>query len=97
MINYDLPYGRCASTIQRRSHRPHRLQARATNLGLFFPAERLDGCWHWRNVLRKLALADAADRCRRILPGRGPGHEVNLADDQVVDEFEKLLDASGSG
>lgn len=31
-----------------------------------------------------------------VLPGRGPGHEVNLADDQVVDEFEKLLDAGGS-
>jgi hypothetical protein len=28
--------------------------------------------------------------------GTGPGHEVNLADDEVIDEFEKLLDAGGS-
>ena len=54
-------------------------------------------CWNWRNGFeRKLALADAAVGAGEVLPGRGPGHEVNLADDQVVDEFEKLLDAGGS-
>ena len=31
-----------------------------------------------------------------VLPGRGPGHEVNLSDDRVIDEFEELLAAGGS-
>ena len=38
-------------------------------------------------------LLSAQERCYRAA---GPGHEVNLADDRVVEEFEELLDTGGS-
>ncbi len=54
-------------------------------------------CWSskpaWRRSSPLLTPRWVPARC---FPGRGPGHEVNLADDQVIDEFEKLLDAGGS-
>lgn len=67
------------------------------HLGLFFPAARLDALLELEARLEaKLALADAAVGAGEVLPGRGPGHEVNLADDQVIGEFEMLLDTGGS-
>ena len=97
MINYDLPWN--PMRIVQRHGRIDRIGSKHdyVHLGLFFPAERLDELLELEERLeRKLALADAAVGAGEVLPGRGPGHEVNLADDQVVDEFEKLLDAGGS-
>lgn len=97
MINYDLPWN--PMRIVQRHGRVDRIGSKHdyVYLGLFFPAERLDALLELEVRLEaKLALADAAVGAGEVLPGRGPGHEVNLADDQVIDEFEKLLDAGGS-
>jgi len=97
MINYDLPWN--PMRIVQRHGRVDRIGSKHDYiyLGLFFPAERLDALLELESRLEsKLALADAAVGAGGVLPGRGPGHEVNLADDQVIDEFEKLLDAGGS-
>lgn len=97
MINYDLPWN--PMRIVQRHGRVDRIGSKHdyVYLGLFFPAERLDALLELESRLEaKLALADAAVGAGEVLPGRGPGHEVNLADDQVIDEFEKLLDAGGS-
>ncbi len=97
MINFDLPWN--PMRIVQRHGRIDRIGSKHdyVNLGLFFPGERLDALLELESRLEtKLALADAAVGAGEVLPGRGPGHEVNLADDQVVDEFEKLLDAGGS-
>lgn len=97
MINYDLPWN--PMRIVQRHGRVDRIGSKHdyVHLGLFFPAERLDELLELGERLeRKLALADAAVGAGEVLPGRGPGHEVNLADDQVIDEFEKLLEAGGS-
>ncbi|MGV9792574.1 helicase-related protein [Gordonia sp. NPDC003422] len=97
MINYDLPWN--PMRIVQRHGRVDRIGSKHdyVHLGLFFPAERLDALLDLEARLEaKLALADAAVGAGSVLPGRGPGHEVNLTDDQVVDEFEKLLDAGGS-
>lgn len=97
MINYDLPWN--PMRIVQRHGRIDRIGSKHdyVHLGLFFPTERLDELLELEQRLeRKLALADAAVGAGEVLPGRGPGHEVNLADDQVADEFEKLLDTGGS-
>ncbi|WP_148571871.1 SNF2-related protein [Nocardioides caldifontis] len=97
MINYDLPWN--PMRIVQRHGRVDRIGSKHdyVYLGLFFPAERLDELLALEARLEaKLALADAAVGAGEVLPGRGPGHEVNLADDEVTDEFEKLLDAGGS-
>ena len=97
MINYDLPWN--PMRIVQRHGRVDRIGSKHDYiyLGLFFPAARLDALLELESRLEsKLALADAAVGAGEVLPGRGPGHEVNLADDQVIDEFEKLLDAGGS-
>jgi len=97
MINYDLPWN--PMRIVQRHGRIDRIGSKHdfVHLGLFFPSERLDELLALEARLEaKLALADAAVGAGEVLPGRGPGHEVNLADDRVVDEFEKLLDAGGS-
>lgn len=97
MVNYDLPWN--PMRIVQRHGRVDRIGSKHdyVYLGLFFPAERLDALLELESRLEaKLALADAAVGAGGVLPGRGPGHEVNLADDQVIDEFEKLLDAGGS-
>lgn len=97
MINYDLPWN--PMRIVQRHGRVDRIGSKHdyVNFGLFFPAERLDALLELEARLEaKLALADAAVGAGEVLPGRGPGHEVNLADDRVVDVFEKLLDAGGS-
>ena len=97
MINYDLPWN--PMRIVQRHGRVDRIGSKHDYvfLGLFFPAERLDALLELESRLEaKLALADAAVGAGEVLPGRGPGHEVNLADDQVIDEFEKLLDSGGS-
>lgn len=97
MINYDLPWN--PMRIVQRHGRIDRIGSKHDyiQLGLFFPAERLDALLELEARLEtKLALADAAVGAGEVLPGRGPGHEVNLADDQVIDEIEKLLDAGGS-
>lgn len=97
MINYDLPWN--PMRIVQRHGRIDRIGSKHdyVHLGLFFPVERLDELLELEERLeRKLALADAAVGAGEVLPGRGPGHEVNLADDRVVDDFEKLLDAGGS-
>ena len=97
MINYDLPWN--PMRIVQRHGRVDRIGSPHdyVYLGLFFPSERLDALLELEERLeRKLALADAAVGAGEVLPGRGPGHEVNLADDQVIDEFEKLLDTGGS-
>lgn len=97
MINYDLPWN--PMRIVQRHGRVDRIGSKHdyVYLGLFFPAERLDALLELESRLEaKLALADAAVGAGEVLPGRGPGHEVNLADDQIIDEFEKLLDSGGS-
>lgn len=97
MINYDLPWN--PMRIVQRHGRVDRIGSKHdyVHLGLFFPTERLDALLELEARLEaKLALADAAVGAGEVLPGRGPGHEVNLADDQVVDEFEKLLEAGGA-
>ncbi len=97
MINYDLPWN--PMRIVQRHGRVDRIgsQHDYVHLGLFFPAERLDDLLRLEVRLQdKLALADAAVGAGEVLPGRGPGHEVNLADDQVTHEFEQLLDTGGS-
>jgi Helicase conserved C-terminal domain/PLD-like domain/SNF2-related domain len=97
IINYDLPWN--PMRIVQRHGRVDRIGSKHdfVNLGLFFPAERLDSLLELEARLeQKLALADAAVGAGEVLPGRGPGHEVNLADDDVAEEFEKLLDTGGS-
>lgn len=97
MINYDLPWN--PMRIVQRHGRVDRIGSKHdyVYLGLFFPAERLDALLELEARLEaKLALADAAVGAGDVLPGRGSGYEVNLADEQVIDEFEKLLDAGGS-
>lgn len=97
MINYDLPWN--PMRIVQRHGRVDRIGSKHdyVYLGLFFPAERLDALLDLEERLeRKLALADAAVGAGEVLPGRGSGHEVNLTDDQVVEEFEKLLETGGS-
>lgn len=97
IINYDLPWN--PMRIVQRHGRIDRIGSKHdyVHLGLFFPAERLDALLELEARLEaKIALADAAVGAGEVLPGRGPGHEVNLADDQVTDEFEKLLDTGGS-
>ena len=97
MINYDLPWN--PMRIVQRHGRVDRIGSKHdyVHLGLFFPADRLDELLALEERLeRKLALADAAVGAGEVLPGRGAGHEVNLADTQVTDEFERLLDAGGS-
>lgn len=97
MVNYDLPWN--PMRIVQRHGRVDRIGSKHdyVYLGLFFPSERLDALLELEARLEaKLALADAAVGAGEVLPGRGPGHEVNLADDQVIDEFERLLDAGGS-
>jgi hypothetical protein len=97
MINYDLPWN--PMRIVQRHGRIDRIGSKHdyVYLGLFFPAERLDELLALEARLEaKLALADAAVGAGEVLPGRGPGHEVNLADDQATDEFEKLLETGGS-
>ena len=97
MINYDLPWN--PMRIVQRHGRVDRIGSKHdyVYLGLFFPAERLDALLELESRLEaKLALAAPPLAARQVLPGRGPGHEVNLADDQVIDEFEKLLDSGGS-
>jgi hypothetical protein len=97
IINYDLPWN--PMRIVQRHGRVDRIGSKHdfVNLGLFFPAERLDALLALEARLeRKLALADAAVGAGEVLPGRGAGHEVNLADDHVTDEFERLLDTGGS-
>lgn len=49
-----------------------------------------------RRDLPDVISGQAAVGAGEVLPGRGPGREINLADDQVVDEFERLLDTGGS-
>ncbi|WP_454301832.1 SNF2-related protein [Salana multivorans] len=97
MINYDLPWN--PQRIVQRHGRIDRIGSPHdyVGLGLFFPGERLDALLELEVRLNaKLALADAAVGAGEVLPGRGPGHEVNLTDDRVVDEFEALLEAGGS-
>lgn len=97
MINYDLPWN--PMRIVQRHGRVDRIGSRHAyiHLGLYFPSERLDDLLRLEERLQnKLALADAAVGAGEVLPGRGPGHEVNLTDGQVTDEFEKLLDTGGS-
>ena len=97
MINYDLPWN--PMRIVQRHGRVDRIgsQHDYIHLGLFFPAERLDDLLRLEERLQnKLALADAAIGAGNVLPGYGPGHEVNLTDEHVIDDFEKLLDTGGS-
>lgn len=97
MINYDLPWN--PMRIVQRHGRVDRIGSKHdyVYLGLFFPSQRLDSLLALEERLeRKLALADAAVGAGEVLPGRGPGHDVNLADSGVIDEFEKLLDTGGS-
>ena len=97
MINYDLPWN--PMRIVQRHGRVDRIGSKHdyVYLGLFFPSERLDTLLELEARLQaKLALADAAVGAGEVLPDRGPGHEVNLADDRVVDEFEELLNSGGS-
>lgn len=97
MINYDLPWN--PMRIVQRHGRVDRIGSKHdyVYLGLFFPSARLDALLQLEDRLEaKLALADAAVGAGEVLPGRGPGHEVNLADDTVVEEFERLLEAGGS-
>jgi hypothetical protein len=97
MINYDLPWN--PMRIVQRHGRVDRIGSKHdyVYLGLFFPSQRLDDLLALEERLeRKLALADAAVGAGEVLPGRGPGYDVNLADSNVTDEFEKLLDTGGS-
>lgn len=97
MINYDLPWN--PQRIVQRHGRIDRIGSPHdyVDLGLFFPGERLDALLALEARLNaKLALADAAVGAGEVLPGRGPGHEVNLTDERVTDEFEELLETGGS-
>ncbi len=98
MINYDLPWN--PMRIVQRHGRVDRIGSKHDYVYLGLVLSRRNGstrCLELEDRLEaKLALADAAVGAGEVLPGRGPGHEVNLADDRVVDEFEKLLDAGGS-
>ncbi len=97
MINYDLPWN--PMRIVQRHGRVDRIGSPHDyiHLGLFFPSQRLDALLELEARLEaKLALADAAVGAGEVLPGRGPGHEINLADDRVLEEFEELLANGGS-
>ncbi|MCL1898928.1 MAG: SNF2-related protein [Promicromonosporaceae bacterium] len=97
MINFDLPWN--PMRIVQRHGRIDRIGSAHdyVQLGLFFPAERLDEYLRLEEVLEtKLALADAAVGVGEVLPGRGPGHEINLNDTSVIEDFTTLLATGGS-
>ncbi|WP_217132826.1 helicase-related protein [Leucobacter chinensis] len=98
MINYDLPWN--PMRIVQRHGRVDRIGSKhdTVQMGLFFPAERLDELLKLEATLeRKLAQAEAAVGTGQVLPGRKAGTEVILADrDDAIEHIEELLDNRGS-
>ncbi len=99
IINYDLPWN--PMRIVQRHGRIDRIgsQFKEINLGVFFPADRLDvmlGLEERLNV--KLAQAAAAVGIGEVLPGQTSGPtDVILADpDQAVEQLEELVKLGGS-
>lgn len=98
MINYDLPWN--PMRIVQRHGRIDRIGSKhdTVQMGLFFPAERLDELLKLESTLeRKLAQAEAAVGTGQVLPGRKVGREVILADAEgAVQQIEELLDNRGN-
>jgi superfamily II DNA or RNA helicase len=100
IINYDLPWN--PMRIVQRHGRVDRIGSRheTVELGLFFPADRLDKLLKLEKTLeRKLAQAEAAVGAGEVLPGR-KGRDVVLADaaspDEIMEQIEELVESRGS-
>lgn len=100
IINYDLPWN--PMRIVQRHGRVDRIGSKheTVNLGLFFPADRLDDLLGLERTLqRKLAQAEAAVGAGEVLPGR-KGREVVITDaaspDEIVEQIEDLVESRGS-
>lgn len=98
IINYDLPWN--PMRIVQRHGRVDRIGSphETVQLGLFFPAERLDAMLGLEATLeRKLAQADAAVGTGGVLPGRRRSAPLDFTDpDRAVAEIEDLLENRGS-
>jgi hypothetical protein len=98
IVNYDLPWN--PMRIVQRHGRVDRIGSKhdTVELGLFFPAERLDALLRLEETLvRKLAQAEAAIGTGEVLPGRKLAREVVLSDkESVVEQFEDLLGTRGN-
>jgi hypothetical protein len=99
IINYDLPWN--PMRIVQRHGRIDRIgsQFKEVQLGVFFPAERLDAMLSLEERLNvKLAQAAAAVGVGEVLPGQVSGAtEVILTDpDQAVEQIEELVKLGGS-
>lgn len=99
IINYDLPWN--PMRIVQRHGRIDRIgsQFKEVNLGVFFPADRLDAMLGLEERLNvKLAQAAAAVGIGDVLPGQlAVSTEVILADpDQAVEQLEELVKLGGS-
>lgn len=99
IINYDLPWN--PMRIVQRHGRIDRIgsQFKEVQLGVFFPAKRLDAMLGLENRLNvKLAQAAAAVGTGEVLPGQiAASSDVILTDpDQAVSQIEELVKLGGS-
>lgn len=98
IINYDLPWN--PMRIVQRHGRVDRIGSEhpKVDLGLFFPASKLDEMLKLEDTLqRKLAQAEAAIGTTISVFSNRPGVDVNLADKDNIDQFKKLLEERGAG
>lgn len=98
IINYDLPWN--PMRIVQRHGRVDRIgsQHPEVDLGLFFPAIKLDEMLQLEDTIqRKLVQAEAAVGTTISVFSRRPGIEVNLADADNMGQFKKLLEERGAG
>ena len=98
IINYDLPWN--PMRIVQRHGRVDRIgsQHQEVDLGLFFPARKLDDMLKLEDTIqRKLAQAEAAVGVTISVFSKRPGIEVNLADRGNVEQFRELLEERGAG
>jgi hypothetical protein len=98
IINFDLPWN--PMRIVQRHGRIDRIgsQFKEVQLGVFFPAERLDAMLGLESrLVEKLAQAAAAVGTGQVLPGQAASPDVILSDpDEAVEQIEELVKQGGS-
>ncbi|MEW2481736.1 SNF2-related protein [Mycobacterium sp. NPDC049093] len=98
IINFDLPWN--PMRIVQRHGRIDRIGShfKEVQLGVFFPAERLDAMLGLETrLVEKLAQAAAAVGTGHVLPGQAASPDVILADpDEAVEQIEELVKLGGS-
>lgn len=98
IINFDLPWN--PMRIVQRHGRIDRIGShfKEVQLGVFFPAERLDAMLGLElRLMEKLAQAAAAVGTGQVLPGQAASPDVILSDpDEAVEQIEELVKRGGS-